>query len=830
MKKNLIYLVALLLMASCSKNETLNEQNGLVDVDALTFRASFEGANSRVSVSEDGDNFKLAWSANDELAIFTRTTKCKYVYNVADDVFTKAANNVGPALTANYYAVYPYTGAAQSITDDGVLSLDMPARQQYVEKSFGVVANTMVAACPKPTEASTEPVALSFKNVCGYLRLYLYGEDITIRSIELRGNNNEVISGTANVKISTDAAPEFTWVSTAGHTIALHCGEGVKLGSSAEQATEFWFVVPPTVFESGFKIKVVDSNGRTMVKSLDAEFEIKRNDVETMSALNVEFSGVDPNLIFDAQFNLDGSVTDNGVYSLDVQRLVDANGKTPYMYTYTHPDYPHNNIVKFTRSVSNIGDHYADGYNDNFYRVDISDNVNMQSQLQDGFTWEFIAYTPADAWDIWALPCGSNTFSILRKGAYHNNTFHLRVNGGQYLSSEPFVAGVFHHVMYVFDKNAAKIVMYIDGVQKNSIGCEALNETSYIMIGGEPFKQFGAMHQPWSGDIAMMRIYDEPMTLEQVQERYSLLTIPLKPIEQAVPMPMFDAKFNADGTAENVGSLTSLTIQTKANADLLQVVSNDAYTHNNIAKFNHTFKSSPEDGYYMIDYSANDEFKTKMTDGYYTLEVIVSYDLALDTPKCATNSRAKVFGGDYERDWAAKAGFDVIEGDENNHWPGFGIWYNQARDAFISAAADSGDSKARCGNADSYSCVHSNYIKDKIASKKYYHIVAVYDVYNHVNSLYIDGAKNNEGNSEHKGLGRTNLIGVNGGLKLPDAAPNQQFYIGGDVEYFSGVPKLQNTWNGGVAMARIYDEALSPEQIAIRYAEIEEGLSALNNN
>ena len=49
-----------------------------------------------------------------------------------------------------------------------------------------------------------------------------------------------------------------------------------------------------------------------------------------------------------------------------------------------------------------------------------------------------------------------------------------------------------------------------------------------------------------------------------------------------------------------------------------------------------------------------------------------------------------------------------------------------------------------------------------------------------------------------------------------------------DVEYFSGVPKLQNTWNGGVAMARIYDEALSPEQIAIRYAEIEAGLNALN--
>ena len=830
MKKNLIYLVALLLMASCSKNETLNEQNGLVDVDALTFRASFEGANSRVSISEDGDNFKLAWSANDELAIFTRTTKCKYVYNAADDVFTKAANNVGPSLTTNYYAVYPYTGAAQSITDDGVLSLDMPARQQYAEKSFGTFANTMVAACPKPAEASTEPVALSFKNVCGYLRLYLYGEDITVRSIELRGNNNEVISGTANVKISTDVAPEFTWVSTAGHTIALHCGEGVKLGSSAEQATEFWFVVPPTTFEGGIMMRVTDANGKVMVKSSESKLEISRNMVESMAAAEVEFSAVDPNVLFDAQFNLDGTVTDNGVYSLEVQRMVDKDGKTPYMYTYTHPEYPHNNIVKFKRAVSNIGDHYDGGYKDNYYRVNVSDNVGLQERLQDGFTWEYIVYTPMDAWDIWALPAGSNTFSILRKGAYHNNTFHLRANGTQWGSQVSFTPGVFHHILYIFDKTAAEIRMYIDGEKKSVAGCESFNNTTYIAIGGEPYQEQGAIHQPWNGDIAMMRIYDEPMTPEQVELRYTSLTIPEKPVMQQVPTPMFDAKFNADGTADNVGSLTSLTIQTKANADLLQVVSNDAYTHNNIAKFNHTFKSAPEDGYYMVDYSTNDEFKSKMTDGYYTLEAIISYDLALDTPKCATNSRAKAFGGDYERDWAANAGFDVIEGDENNHWPGFGIWYNQSRDSFVSAAADSSDAKPRCGNADSYAAVHKSYVEKNIHSKQYYHIVAVYDVYNHTNVIYVDGCLNNEGNAEHKGLGRTNLVGVNGVLKLPDAAPNQQFYIGGDVEYFSGVPKLQNTWNGGVAMARIYDEALSPEQIAIRYAEIEEGLSALNNN
>ena len=823
-------MAALLAVVSCGKNEAFDPSNE--SLDDLTFKASFEGSGSRVSISEDGDGFKLAWSETDMLAVYTRKNKTKYAYDPETGVFTKASNNAGLALTDYYYAAYPYGVASQAISDDGIVSMDMPSTQYYAENSFGLDANTMVAVCPKPTEASNEPVELSFKNVAGYLRLYLYGDDVTVKSIELKGNDNELLSGAASVKIIPDAAPELTWIATMGQSILLNCNEGVKVGSSAEEATVFWLVVPPTVFEKGFKVKILASDGRAMVKSLDSKFEISRNTVETMDPLKIEFPEVDPNVIFDARFNLDGTVTDKGYYNLDIARKVDKEGKTPYMYTYTHPEYSHNNIVKFTRAASNIGDYNSGGYTDNYYCADIRNVPELQSQLQDGFTWEYIAYTPSDAWDIWAQPCGANTFSILRKGAYHNNTYHIRFNYGQMSSSVPFTAGTFHHIMYVFNKTTGNVVMYIDGAKKSEVGCEALNETSFITIGGEPLKYndtfTGSIHQPWSGDIAMMRIYDEPMTADEVSLRYELLTIPEKPVMQEVPTPMFDAKFNADGTAENVGSMTSLSIETLANADLLEVVSNAGYTHNNVAKFKHEFKSAPVNGYYMIDYSTNDEFKSKMTDGYYTLEVILSYDLALDTPKCATNSRAKAFGGDYERDWAKNAGFDVIEDDANNNWPGFGIWYNQQRDAFISAAADSGDSKARCGNADSYSCVHKNYISKYIESKKYYHIVAVYDKYNHTNAIYVNGFLNNEGNEEHKGLGRTNLIGVNGDLKLPDAAVNQQFYIGGDVEYFSGEPKLQNTWNGGVAMARIYDEALSPEQIAIRYAEIEAGLNALN--
>ena len=245
MKKLFVSIAAILALVACSKSE--EAEVSVLVADDLTFKASFEGNDSRVSISEDGDGFKMAWSDDDEIAIYTRVNKTKYAYDPAAQVFTKVSDNAGARLEDYYYSVYPYTAASQKI-NAGTVSLDMPITQKYAVNSFGKGANTMVAICPKPTEASSEPVELQFKNVAGYLRLYLYGDNITIKSIELKGNNDEILAGQANVAIAEGVAPEFSWAAASGKTLLLSCDEGVKIGSSAAEATAFWFVVPPTVF------------------------------------------------------------------------------------------------------------------------------------------------------------------------------------------------------------------------------------------------------------------------------------------------------------------------------------------------------------------------------------------------------------------------------------------------------------------------------------------------------------------------------------------------------------------------------------------------------
>ena len=57
-----------------------------------------------------------------------------------------------------------------AIAEDGTISITLPAVQKYASKSFGVGANMMVAVTK-----DKDDYFLPFKNLCGYLKLKLYG-------------------------------------------------------------------------------------------------------------------------------------------------------------------------------------------------------------------------------------------------------------------------------------------------------------------------------------------------------------------------------------------------------------------------------------------------------------------------------------------------------------------------------------------------------------------------------------------------------------------------------------------------------------------------------
>ena len=290
MKKTFIWLVASLLFTMVGCVEALHEPDVTVTSSEQlpNLTAGFAEGETKTYV-ESGKY--LRWHEDDRLtAFFGNTLNRQYKFNGAtgDNSGSFSYVSSGNLETGNtldrIYAVYPYDEAI-TIKDDGQISLTLPAVQTYAENSFGRGANTMFAA----TE-NVEDTFLGFKNACGYLKLKLYNsEGATIKSIEVKGNGDEKIAGAATATIAFCEVPQLTMADEATTTITIDCGDGVALGTTKEDATEFWVVIPETTFESGITITVTDTEGGIFEKSTTKEVAVERNAIQPMAALGVEF-------------------------------------------------------------------------------------------------------------------------------------------------------------------------------------------------------------------------------------------------------------------------------------------------------------------------------------------------------------------------------------------------------------------------------------------------------------------------------------------------------------------------------------------------------------
>ena len=269
--------MAAALVASCS----IQEANFISPTDRTVFHASLEqpaGEGTRVYVNGD---LQLCWTADDRVAVFNKTTvnqQYKYLGATGDSEgdFEPVGSSSGTGSSlANVVAVYPYQEAA-AITGDGVVSLTLPAAQAYVADSFGPGANAMVSVTADNT--------LLFKNACGYLRLSLYGEGVTVSTITLTGKKGEKIAGKATVTMPLGGVPTVAMADDATTSITLTCAEPVALGATAAESVDFWFVVPPVTFSEGFTVTV---NGDAFQKATDKSVTITRNHLSKMAPVEV---------------------------------------------------------------------------------------------------------------------------------------------------------------------------------------------------------------------------------------------------------------------------------------------------------------------------------------------------------------------------------------------------------------------------------------------------------------------------------------------------------------------------------------------------------------
>ena len=289
MKKLLILAgCAMMLALSCAKEKDapeLRQKGGL-------FYAAIEDVDSKVFAD---DQLRVLWHQNDLVSIFNKYTynkQYKFNGNTGDNAGSFSEVPSSDFVTGNtlplVYAIYPYNEGT-SISNDGVISLNFPAAQSYSKNSFGIGANPMVSV--------SEDNNLLFKNVGGYLMLKFYGE-ACIKTIQLQATQK--IAGAATVTMDLGGTPVIAMADNASTKITLDCGEGILVGATEENYTEFWFALPPVSFLRGFTVKITDVYGQTFTKKTTNALTISRNHLEKMAPieLNMPHQSSSDNIVF----------------------------------------------------------------------------------------------------------------------------------------------------------------------------------------------------------------------------------------------------------------------------------------------------------------------------------------------------------------------------------------------------------------------------------------------------------------------------------------------------------------------------------------------------
>lgn len=243
---------------------------------------------------------------------------------------------------------------------------------------------------------------------------------------------------------------------------------------------------------------------------------------------------------------------------------------------------------------------------------------------------------------------------------------------------------------------------------------------------------------------------------------------PEAPKPQAPKADLLDIVFHADGTAEDVSPMGNAVLSYPGEA--LVWYYHEAYKR---IVTNYTHKpgqSSLKHSYYRVDYYENDLFKAALEDGH-SLEVVFRSNLNDDTQEYKPFA-AHQSGG---------TGFLICKEGQGDH---------PACITFLPNVSTTGKSSWIWAQSD---------VKPEVG--RYYHVVGVWDKNEGKAYIYVDGELKNTvdaaGNFNHASAGA------------------RWFAVGGD----SANGTMGNAWNGEVVIARVFDEALNDEQVALLYED-----------
>lgn len=261
-------------------------------------------------------------------------------------------------------------------------------------------------------------------------------------------------------------------------------------------------------------------------------------------------SGVDPVPsdtpvadLLDVVFRSDGTAYDISPSQMEIT-LVEATSAVSY-YNDT-----------YRRYVSHFSHPLSQNIDGGFYKIDYTDNQEFMNALADGHTLETVFrmdYKPngAEIKPFSSMASGGTGFLMTYSSKGTDMAFIANVSTDGKSSWKWAESGIvpepgrYYHLVGVWNKKAGKVSVYVDGVLKGEAPTSGefnfpLPGNRWFGIGADPLGH--RARAAFNGDVAIARIYDDPLDAIDVTKLYDLvkndLTYPVLPQDDLIYMPL----------------------------------------------------------------------------------------------------------------------------------------------------------------------------------------------------------------------------------------------------------------------------------------------------
>ena len=208
------------------------------------------------------------WMDTDEVAVYGEGVRQPDKYTLHAGGGTPKATFEGPWSGGNLVGLYPYSDLAEEGLSGNVLTLELPAEQQYMENSFGDGAYPMVSVSRSDT--------LSFKNLCAVLKLTIMSR-ITMQMEAIRFIAHDPamsVSGKGTVRTDFKTEPQLVMAPGGFREVTLRCSD---TDVNNVERRVFYLVIPPGTYKGGFDLEIISPAGK-MTKSIDTDVVFKRSE------------------------------------------------------------------------------------------------------------------------------------------------------------------------------------------------------------------------------------------------------------------------------------------------------------------------------------------------------------------------------------------------------------------------------------------------------------------------------------------------------------------------------------------------------------------------